>query len=243
MTNYTNDRSQRKAARFAGFMFLFTFTGPLFYGAFLFPKLTVPENVITTANNVIANELLFRIGIINELICAVGAVVFAVTLYIILKSINKNLALFAFSLKMVEAGLLAVIALGHFIALLVLNGRTSLTVFEPDQVQALVGLLINLYFHLGAFTMVFHGLNSMIFLYLLFKSRYVPHHLAGFGTISYAFVFIYGLIAILEPDYATLLTIQIICLAPSVLAELILGSWLLIKGINIQPRNPALESA
>jgi hypothetical protein len=91
--------------------------------------------------------------------------------------------------------------------------------------------------------MVFHGLNSMLFLYLFFKSRYVPGHLAGFGTISYAFVFIYGLITILEPNYATMLTIQIICLAPSVLAELILGSWLLFKGINIQSQDPALESA
>jgi hypothetical protein len=243
MQNNTADTSKRKAAKFAGFMFLFTFTGPLFYGAFLFPKLTVEGNVIATADNVIANEFLFRVGIVNELICAVGAVVFAVTLYIILKSVNKNLALLAFSLKMAEACLLAVIALGHFIALLILNGRTSLTVFEPEQVQALVGLFINLYFHVGAFTMVFHGLNSMLFLYLFFQSRYVPGNLAGFGIISYAFVFLYALITILQPVYAAMLIIQIICLAPSVLAELILGSWLLIKGISIQSQDPALESA
>lgn len=91
MHNDALDTSISKAARAAGFMFLFTFIGPLFYGAFLFPKLTAAGNAIATANNIIANELLFRIGIINELICSAGAVVFALVLYIILKPVNKNL--------------------------------------------------------------------------------------------------------------------------------------------------------
>ena len=190
-----------------------------------------------------ADELLFRIGIFNELIISALAVVFGLTLYIILKSVNKHLALLALFFKLTEAILLAVVALGHFIALLILNGRASLTVFEPEQIQALVGLFINLYFYIGAIGLVFHGLNSMVFLYLLFKSKYVPGKLAGFGILSYVLVFIYALIIILAPDYATILIIQTICLAPSILLELILGSWLLIKGMNVHPHdNPALES-
>jgi hypothetical protein len=245
MKNRLDEESQRKAARIAGLLFLFTFIFPTITWIFVSSKFIVAGNVIAAANNIIANELLFRIGIITELIRSALAVVFALTLYIILKSINKNLALLAVFLKLTEAILLAVIALGNFIALLILNERASLTVFEPEQIQALVGLFINPYFHVSAIVLVFHGLNSMVFLYLLFKSKYVPRKLAGFGILSYALVFIYSLTLILAPNYAMMVTIQIICLVPSILLELILGLWLLIKGINAQPQDnsPALEYA
>lgn len=244
MTSHTTDTSQHKTARTAGFLFLFTFMGPLFYGAFVFPKLTVAGNALATADNVMTNELLFRIGVVNELICSVGAIAFALVLYILLRRVNKNLASLAVLLKMTEAILLAVIALGHFIALLMLKGQSTSAVFEAGQIQALVGLFVGLYFQLGAFTMVFHGLNLMIFLYLLFRSKYVPGILAGFGIFSYAFIFIYAFITILAPGYATMLIIQILCMTPSILSELTIGFWLLIKGINVQQQdNPALESA
>jgi len=234
MANHTTDTSLSKTARITGFMFLFTFMGPLFYGAYVFPKLTAPGNVIATAHNILVNALLFRIGIVNELICSIGALVFALVLYILLKPINNDLGLLALFLKIAEAILLAVIALGHFIALLILNEGATLTVFAPGQVQALVGLFINLYFYAGAFTMVFHGLSSMVFLYLLFKSKYVPRILSGFGILSYALIFIFALMAILAPHYITLLTIQVIFLAPSILSELTTGLWLLIKGVKVQ---------
>jgi len=82
--------------------------------------------------------------------------------------------------------------------------------------------------------MVFHGLNLMIFLYLLFKWNYVPRILAGFGTLSYALIFIYAVMTMLAPHYMMALIIQIIFLAPSILTELIIGSWLLIKGAKVQ---------
>lgn len=232
MANHTTV-SFNKTARIAGFMFLFTFMGPLFYGAYVFPKLTVAGNASATANNIFNNELLFRLGIINEIICSVGAVVFAVVLYILLKPINKDLSLLGLFLKMTEAVLLAVIALGHFLALLLLTGRASLTAFQPEQIQSLVGFFMNLYFYGGAFTMIFHGLNSMVFLSLLYKSKYVPEILSGFGIISYALIFLFGVITILAPHYMTTLISQIIFLAPSILAELTIGLWLLIKGVKI----------
>ncbi len=68
MTNHTIDISQRKAARVAGFMFLFSLIVPLLNWIFVYSKLIVAENVIATANNIMANEFLFRIGIINDLI-------------------------------------------------------------------------------------------------------------------------------------------------------------------------------
>ncbi len=234
MTNHTADALQQKTARVAGFMFLGSLIIPTLNWIFILSKLISSENVINTGHNILANEFLFRIGIIIELITSSVIIVLALALYIILKSVNKHLALLALFLKLIEAILWAVIALGHFIALLILNGQASLTVFEPEKVQAIVGLFLNVYISVTAIPGVFVGLNLMIFSYLLFKSKYIPSILAAFGVFSYVLVFIYDSLTILSPNYTTIMMIQIICTAPIGFFQLITGSWLLIKGINVQ---------
>ncbi len=241
MPGHTEEASQRKAAKVASLMFLFIVIGWTLNWTLVDSKLIVAGNVTATVNNIMANELLFRIGITNQLIFSISGVVLALALYIILKPVNKNLALLALFLKLTEAILGAVIALCSFIALLILNGQASLTAFEQEYMQALVGLFLNERISISAIPMVFLGLNLMIFIYILFKSKYVPRILAGFGTLSYALIFMYALITILSPNYAAIMIIQIICWAPSVLFELIIGLWLLIKGINVERRDTINE--
>lgn len=234
MQGHTEEATQRKAAKVAGLMFLLSLMVPLLNWIFVLSKFIVAENAIATAQNILANEFLFRIGIINELIISTVAVILALALYIILKPVNKNLALLALFLKLIESTLWAVIALGHFIALLILNGQASSTVSEPEKIQALVGLFLNAYISVTAIPGVFVGLNLMVFLYLLFKSKYVPGILAGFGVLSYAFIFAYDLITILSPNYAKNMIIQIICWASGILPVIIIGLWLIFKGVNLQ---------
>jgi len=243
VTNRVADTSQRKAVRVAGFMFLFALIFILLHGAVL-SKLIVAENVIATANSIMANELLFRISIIIELIISAVAVVLALALYIILKPVNKNLALLALYLKLAEAIITTVIAHLNFIVLQILNGQAYLTVFEPEQLQALVGLFLNVQNAVWSIPMVFLGLNLTIFSYLFFKSKYIPRILAVLGILSYAFIFIYAFVNILVPKYAAIPIIEITLFAPSFLFEIIIVFWLLFKGINVQQRdNRGLESA
>jgi len=225
-------------------MFLFSLIVPLLNWTFVLSKLIVAENVIATANNIMANELLFRIGITIELIMSVGLIVLALALYIILKPVNKNLALLALLWKLAEAIIVAVIVLVSFIALQILNGEAYLTAFTLEQLQTPVGFLLNEHTVLYSIPMVFLGLNFMLFFYLFFKSKYIPRILAGFGILSYALIFIHALMYIIAPEYATMLIMEIIFYTPSCFLELIVGFWLLFKGINDQRRdNSALESA
>lgn len=233
MTDYI-DTSQRKAARVAGFMFLFSLIVPLLNWTFVLSKLVIEENVIATANNIMSNEFQFRIGITIELIMSVGLIVLGLALYIVLKPVNKNLALLALLLKLVEATIAAAIVLISFIALQVLNGDVYVTVFTPAQLQVPVGLFLNAHFATYSIPMVFLGLDMMVFFYLFFKSKYIPRILAGFGILSFALIFIHALMFILAPEYATMPINQIIFWAPSGLFEIIIGIWLLSKGIKVQ---------
>jgi hypothetical protein len=226
--------SNSKAVKVAGFMFLFAFIVPTLNWAFVLSKFIVAEDVMATAKNIMANDLLFRVGITIELVMAVGLVVLATSLYIILKPVNKSLALLALSLKLVEAAIVVAIVLVSFIALQILNGQAYLTAFTAEQLQAPVGFLLNKHTAIYSIPMVFLGLDMMVFSYLLFKSEYIPRKLAGFGILSFALIFIHALMFILAPEYAAMPINQIIFYVPSGLFEIIIGIWLLSKGITVQ---------
>ncbi|MFC2134164.1 DUF4386 domain-containing protein [Bacteroidota bacterium] len=229
-----DDPSQRNAVKVAGFMFLAAFIVPTLNWAFVQSKFIVAENILSTAKNIMANELLFRIGITIELFMSAGLIILAAALYAVLKKVNKNFALLALSLKLVEAAIVAAIIVVSFIALLILGGGANLTAFTPEQLQVLVGFLLNEHTVIYSIPMVFLGIDMMIFSYLFFKSEYIPKALAGFGIVSFALIFIHALMYILAPEYAALPVNQMIFWAPSGIFELIIGIWLLTKGIKVE---------
>ena len=232
MTKSIADTTQRKAVKVAGFMFLFAFIVPTLNWAFLLSEYNVADNALATASNIMANQLLFRIGISIELFLSVGLIILGLALYIILKPINKNYALLALLLKLAEATLMAVTVLIPFIALQILSGDEHLAAISLEQLQLPIGLIFNSHTAITSIAMVFLGLDMMIFSYLFFKSNYIPKILAGFGILSFAFIFIQSLMFIIVPEYATQPIFQIIFWAPSGLFEIIIGLWLLFKGIN-----------
>jgi hypothetical protein len=83
----------------------------------------------------------------------------------------------------------------------------------------------------------------MVFSYLFFKSKYIPRILASFGILSFALIFIHALMYILAPEYATIPINQVLFWAPSGLFEIIIGLWLLFKGINVQQGDDYIEEA
>ncbi len=237
MTNSIMETSQRKAAKVAGFIFLFIVTGWILNWTLVESKLAVTGNAAAAVNNLMANELLFRIGITNELIFAISGIVLAASLYIILKPVNRNIALLAFVLKLAESVISAVIVLITFISLQMLNGKASLTVIKPEQLQDILGLFLNVRSTGATISMVFLGLNFVLFFYIMFKSKYVPGILSGFGILSYSLIFIYSIASILVPQNATVLSmvnpVSMMFFTPSIFFEIIIGLWLLIKGLSI----------
>ncbi len=230
------DTSHRNTVKVAGFMFLFTFIVPTINWAFVLSKLNIEGNAVATAKSIIANEFLFRLGITIELFMSVGLIILGLVLYTILKNVNRNLALLALSLKLVEATIMAITVLIPFIALEILNSNTPFTTLTQEQLLFPLGKIFNSHTAITSIPMVFLGLDMLIFSYLFLKSKYIPRILAGFGILSFALVLIQSLMFILGPEYATRPINQIIFWTPSSLFEIIIGIWLLAKGINVLPR-------
>ncbi len=89
MTNRTADISLRKAARIAGLGYVAIFI----FGFYTDFAGIVSGDATATANNILANEVLFRSGIASWVIVLITDAVAAWALYILLKPINAGLAL------------------------------------------------------------------------------------------------------------------------------------------------------
>src|SRR5215210_6433752 len=64
--------------------------------------------------------------------------------------------------------------LNYCFVLLLVSGASYLTVFDPDQVHALVLLFLNAYDYVALIWAMFFALHLLVLGYLVYKSGYLP---------------------------------------------------------------------
>ena len=223
--------AQYTAAKLVGFLYIFTnATAIVAFSAR--GKLMVPHDAVQTATRIAASERLFRIGIATELITVVGVIILLWALYVVLKPINKDVALLGAFLRLAENFVLAYITVQEFAALAVLKGPASLQAFGAPQLQGLSDIFLRVYgdaFNIG---FLFLGLGSAVFSYLWWKSRYIPRALAAWGMFASSVMAVMSLALIVFPGVSVM---GMTYMMPMGLYEFGLGFWLLIKGIQMPP--------
>jgi len=85
--------TNKKAARIAGFLYLIYIVISIFADVLGRSKLIVLGEAAATAQNIMASAWQFRIGFVSDLLSAVLFLLTAWALYVLLKPVNKNLAL------------------------------------------------------------------------------------------------------------------------------------------------------
>jgi hypothetical protein len=152
-------------------------------------------------------------------------------LYVLLKPVNRDLALLFLLLNLGGVAIWCSSLLGEFAALLLLSGADYLKVFQTDQLQALAMLFLRLY--QNGFMIAQLLLNLWLFPlgYLVFKSGFLPRVLGilliidGFAMLIWFFQFFFF------PGYEG---ISALGLAVGFIAEGALCLWLLIRGVKDQ---------
>jgi hypothetical protein len=194
-------------------------------------RLIVPGNAVETARNIIAHETLIRINIACNLIYVVTVVALLAALYVILKPVDRNLALVAAFCRLVFTLLWGVTALNMLSALRLLGDAAYLPVFAADQLQTLARLHIAASFDAYYVGLPFWALASTVCSYLWFKSRYIPKALAAFGVISSAWCVICAFAFIVFPNFDETVNAYWFDV-PMTIFEMALGLWLLFKGLS-----------
>ncbi len=170
MINRIADISLRRAAMIAGLGLLIMTIFSLFAYFIVFPSLIVPGDAAVTANNIVANEGLFRIGICSFIVVIICDVVVAWALYILLKPVHKSLSLLTAWFRLLYATIFG-IALGNYFSVLhILNDADYSTAFDKGQLHAQVMLSLNSFRNEWDIGYVFFGLHLFVLGYLVFKS-------------------------------------------------------------------------
>lgn len=234
--------SPQKYARVAGILYLLIF----FVGPFAFfmgrVGVVVPGDPTATVENLLASQSLFRLGIVAETVIVLVEIVVSAILYVLFRPVSKPLSLAAAFARFTQSILQAVNLFTAVPALLLLGGAGYLTIFNPDQLNALVLLFAET----NAFMIIIWGLifgfHLLLLGYLVFKSGFMPKIL-GILLIIGAFGYLaqsYG--HILMPQYDNILSTVVIVL--SIPGELAFTVYLLWKGLDVEKWNQrALESA
>ncbi|MFC2055097.1 DUF4386 domain-containing protein [Chloroflexota bacterium] len=245
MTNQTTDISQRKAALVAGLGLLIMTLPAVFMNFFVLEGLIVPGDAAATTNNIMANEMQYRIGIGSFIIVIILDVFVAWGLFVFLKPVNMSLSLLAAWFRLLYTAVFGFALLNLVTVLHLFSGAEYLTVFETDQLYAQVMLSLNAFNDGWAIGYVcFFGLHLIILGYLVYKSGYIPRILGvlliigGFGYLIDTFALL------LLPNDEAYEAISTLLILPTAIGELLLALWLLIKGVKVEPSDKiALESA
>jgi hypothetical protein len=225
-----------KTARIAGAIYLsLALTAP-FSQMYIPGKLIVRGDATATSGNILAHETLFRLGIVADLFTSVIFILVGLTLYRLLREVNRTQALVMMAFVLVSAGVGFLNVLHNIGALLLFRGGDFLSVFDKPQRDALGMLFLGLHNHGEFINEIFWGLWLLPFGLLVFRSGFLPRFL-GVWLILNCFAYIaLSLTALLFPPYYEGAFKMAM---PVLFGELAIILWLLIKGASPPTRSNA----
>lgn len=229
--------SIKKTARFAGLLYLImAITG--IFGQYVRSTLIIYGDATATASNILTSEWLFRIGFMSDLTMITVYFLTACVLYMLLESVNKNIALLFVLFTLGSVSVLFINALNQFAALLILSGADYLTVFGADQLNSLAMLFLNLHQYGYYIAQIFFGLWLLPLGYLVYKSDHFPKFIgvalmvACFGHLLEFFqIFLF-------PNYKIIAYPGLIA---AMIGEFSLMFYLLIKGVRISSNDKKIK--
>jgi hypothetical protein len=208
--------SIKKTARVAGLLYLLNaiFSG---FALYVRSSLIVSGDAAATVNKILASGMLFRIGIVSDLVGQVFQILMTLALYELFKTANKKYAVLMAVLGLMIVPIAMLNQVNQFAVLTLLStANYSQIMFYVSQFG--YGLFI---------AQIFFGLWLFPLGYLVIKSRYVPRIfgilllVAGFGYVIDSFG------KFLLPNYNPTIAIF------TFVGEVTFLSWLLIKGAKI----------
>lgn len=222
--------ASRKTARIAGVFYLLVGIFGGFAEGYVEPKMYAAGDAATTAQNLLANAGLVRAGVVADLLDQAVFVLLAVTLYALLKHVNRSVARAMVALVAVAAAIASLNAIFLFEGLQVVTGGTDLTALGAGGVDAMALVLLDMQHYGLLAAQVFFGLWLAPLGYLAFKSGQFSKPL-GVALIVAAGCYLVDLLAaFLVPDLGQV--IHGVVVIPCAIAEIWMVLYLLAVGVR-----------
>lgn len=232
MTNFLPADSAHVAtlqryARAAGVAMLLSIVFGFLGEMYLPGKFIVRGDAAATAANILGNPTLFRLSFASYLVEGICDVVLLVLFYVLLKPVNRNLALLSAFFGVASMVTFAIAQSGIFAASLILKETGGMAAFTVEQREALALLAIRIGSMISALFLCMYGIASMIRGYLIARSGYLPRVLGILFVIGGAGFFLRSILYVIAPSLSSPLM-----LLPMAVAGIPLMLVLLLRGID-----------
>jgi hypothetical protein len=232
MEEHQVEASPRGLARIGGVLYLIIIVLGLYGQAFIRDRIIISGDATATAANIKSLESLWRFGIAAEFILLICAVGLTLIFFVLLRRVNRELALLAVFFNLVTIAVEAAASLNLVVALFPLSNAEYLSAFQPEQLYAMASLSVQSHAYGFGVGLIFFGCECIVLGYLIFKSGYLPKVvgvlmlIAGLSYLTNSFALL------LAPAIASRLFPAI--LIPAFIGEASLCLWLLVKGLNVE---------
>lgn len=222
----------RRLTRVAGTLYLVIFVVyPL--ATLVRSSLVVPGDAAATADNIRAQETLFRWGMVGEATIVLVEIGLAAVLYALLRPVSRSVSLAASLARVAEAVVMAAgCLLTSIVTVLLVSDLEYLDAFDADQRDGLALLFQNANDHIVLVWGFFFALSLVLTGWLVYRSGFLPRLpgiLLGLAGVGY-FVQSFG--TFLAPGLAGTWSLVVLVLA--IPGELVFAVWLLTKGVDEQ---------
>ena len=222
--------SPRRLGRILALVSLGTILGGVFAQGFVSQRLIDYSNAATTANNILAHKGLFQLGFTVYLIEMACNVATAALWYVLLRPVNRSIALVAAFIDLSGAVIKTFARVFYIAPLWVLlrsagGASAVLSGFTPEQVQSIALILLRVNNSGAATAMAFFGFSVTLYGYLIFRSTFLPRWLGVLQMICGI-----GWLTFLYPPLGS----RVFTFAAPVglLSSLVMILWLLIRGVD-----------
>jgi len=226
-------RAIRNPGRIVGLWYLsLVLFGPLTL-LYIPNKLFVQNDAAATAANIAAHQLLFKTGMLADLVGSIVLLFLVFAFYRLFKDVDRELAVWL----VITGGVMpAVLQLVNFVndagALMVAQGPGFLSVFDKAQQDALVLLFVQLREHQITAAEILWGVWLFPMGALTYKSGFLPRWLGVWLIINGVAYVVLCVARVMVPAYSDKLFLYF---QPALFGELVIMLWLVIKGAGQTP--------
>jgi hypothetical protein len=231
LSNFQDETSPQVYARIGGMAYLIIFLAGGFDAMFIRNSMIVWGDAAATTNHIMASQLLWRVGIAGDLLMHVCDVVVMMVFYVLLRPVNRNLALLVVLFNVIQTAVLVANKLNLLVPILLFGSPEYQKMFEPQQLQALTYLCAEAHEHGFGIGLIFFGFECLVLGHLIFKSGYLPRTIGILMQIAGLSYLINSFTMLLAPTFANRIFPAILLFAFP--GEVSLCLWLLVKGVNI----------
>jgi hypothetical protein len=231
MADRATDIRPQVYARIGGILYLIIILAGASGELFVRGSLVVSGSAAATATNILASRYLWRAGVAGDLVMHVCDVGLMLVFYVLLRPVNRNLALLAILFNLVQTSVLVANKLNLVLPLFLLADAPYLKAFTPEQLQALSYVAIRTHDYGFGFGLIFFGVECLVVGYLIIRSSYLPATLGVMMQIAGVCYVINSFAVVVYPPIGSRLFPFI--LLPPFVAELSLALWLLVKGVDL----------